>query len=67
MKTNLVELRAKTDKELLDLQAATSRQVREFKFKLAAKQLKDVRDLRVSKKLLARVSTLITERRGQAK
>ena len=67
MKTNLVELRAKTDKELLDLQVATSRQVREFKFKLAAKQLKDVRDLRVSKKLLARVSTLITERRGQAK
>jgi len=55
------ELREKNPAELKKLLASTRELMRELRFSAASKQLKDVRDLREAKKLIARILTLETE------
>ncbi|MEK7619540.1 MAG: 50S ribosomal protein L29 [Patescibacteria group bacterium] len=61
MKTK--ELREKTDKELTDLLSTTSDGIRILRFKVASKEAKNVRDLRKEKKQVARIHTLMAERK----
>jgi ribosomal protein L29 len=55
------ELREKNPAELKKLLAGTRELMRELRFSAASKQLKDVRDLREAKKMIARILTLETE------
>lgn len=61
------ELRQKTSLELKKLLASTREQVRDLRFKVAAKQHKDVRNLRETKRLLARIMTILKERSNKSK
>jgi ribosomal protein L29 len=56
------ELREKTDVELDRLLAEQRDKVRDFRFRLAARQLADVREVRDAKRLIARILTLKTAR-----
>ncbi|MEK7123048.1 MAG: 50S ribosomal protein L29 [Patescibacteria group bacterium] len=58
------ELREKTDKELETLLSDARSAVRQARFKVAFKQLKNVRELRVQKHLIARVLTLLQKRKS---
>jgi ribosomal protein L29 len=53
------ELRMKSEKELTLLLASSREKLRDLKFKAANKQLKDVREIRDVKKLIAQVLTLL--------
>ena len=61
MKTK--ELREKTDAELSRLLAESRGMLRDFRFKEASRQLKDVRDIRERKRMVAQILTLLTERK----
>ena len=61
------ELRQNTIAELHKLLKLTREQIRDLRFKVAAKQYKDVRDLRESKRLLARIITILKEKNEQAR
>jgi ribosomal protein L29 len=56
------ELREKTDVELERMLGEFRGQVRDFRFRLAARQLTDVRDLRDAKRVIARILTEKTAR-----
>lgn len=60
----IVELREKTDKELETLLSDARSAVRQARFKVAFKQLKNVRELRVQKRLIAKVLTLLRMRKS---
>lgn len=53
------ELKAKSEAELHRLLAESREQVRELRFKDASRQLKDVREIREVKKLIAQILTLL--------
>jgi len=57
------ELRKKTEEELLKLLKVQREQMRDFRFSIAAKQHKDVRDLRQIKKDIARLLTVLKEKK----
>jgi len=57
----LKELKKKSINELHKLLAEQREKLRELRFKDAGKQLKNVRDLRVVKKEIARIITLINQ------
>lgn len=59
----LTELREKTDVELDRLLAENRDKVRDLRFKVAARQLSDVRDIREARKLVARILTVKRSRR----
>ena len=59
------ELKIKSEKELQQTLKEEREHLRELKFDLASKKLKKVRELRESKKLIARVLTLMNEKRGE--
>jgi len=61
------ELRQKSEIELQKLLKATREQVRDLRFKIAGKQHKDVRDLRYAKKTVAKIFTVLKERKILAK
>ncbi len=61
------ELREKTDVELDRLLADLRNKTREHRFRIAAKQLTDVRDVRDVKKTIARILTLKRQRKETAK
>ncbi len=52
------ELREKSEKELDRLLAEFRDKVRDMRFKIAARQLSDVRDVREARKVIARILTL---------
>lgn len=56
------ELKVKGDKELAVILGKTRDDLQTFKFKVAARQQKDVREIRVLKKLIAEILTLQKER-----
>jgi len=53
------ELKAKTEKELKQILNESREKLRDLRFKDANKQLKNVREIRVIKKTIAKVLTLI--------
>jgi len=56
------ELKAKTEKELKQFLAESRDKLRDLRFKDANKQLKDVREIRVIKKIIARILTLLSKK-----
>jgi len=59
---DIKELRQKTDKELAELISTLREQLRHFRFEIAADSVKDVREIRESKKTLSRALTIASER-----
>jgi ribosomal protein L29 len=55
---DIKELREKTAVELERLLAQARNRMRELRFKVAAKQLTDVREIRETRKLIAQIMTL---------
>lgn len=61
---NSAELKEKTEKELETLLVDARSAVRHARFKVAFKQLKNVRELRVQKRLIARIVTILRQRKS---
>jgi len=61
MKTK--ELRQKSEKELQTLLAESRDKLREMRFKVAQRQLKKVSDVKQVKREIARIITVLNERR----
>ncbi len=57
------ELKTKSVKDLHELLASVRDKLRDLRFKDANKQLKDVREIRVTRQLIARVLTLINKQK----
>jgi len=53
------ELKSKTEKELKQFLGESRDKLRDLRFKDANKQLKDVREIRIIKKTIAKILTLI--------
>ena len=62
MKIN--EIREKTDVELDRLLADTRNKVRDLRFKVAARQQTDVREIREARKVIAQILTLKRSRKA---
>lgn len=60
---NIKELRIKSEKELTQMLKNEREHLRELRFDLASKKLKKVREARESKKTIARLMTLLQEKR----
>jgi large subunit ribosomal protein L29 len=58
----LKEIRAKGSAELNRLKAELREELRDLRFKVTQRQLKDVRRLREVKREIARVETVLTEK-----
>ena len=55
------ELRQKSELELKRLLAESREKLRDMRFKAAQRQLKKVRDIRVAKKTISRILTILEE------
>ena len=60
----LVELRKKTEKELKSMETNIKEKGRDLRFQLAAGKIKNVREIRLTKKSIARLLTVLTEKRN---
>jgi len=60
---DFADLKNKNLKELQEILAEKRETVRELRFKVSEKQLKDVRNLRETKKVIAQILTLINQKR----
>jgi large subunit ribosomal protein L29 len=56
------EIREKTEKELQSLIKENKKQLKELRFSLANRQLKDTQDIREAKKTVARAETILKEK-----
>ena len=61
----LKELRAKTVKDLNKLLAQHREKLRDLRFSVSAKQLKNIREFREARKLVARIITVIKENQSK--
>ncbi len=61
------ELRAKSTEELKEMLENHAEKLRELNFKLASEQLKNVREVRKVKKIVAQIHTLLKERKEEIK
>lgn len=61
------ELKTKGDKELEAMLNKSREDLENLKFKVASRQMKDVREIRVAKKLISQILTLREERKNQPK
>lgn len=59
---DLKELRKKNDLELDKLLKLKREQLRDLRFKVSSKQHKDVRDIRHTKTVIARILTIVREK-----
>lgn len=59
---DIKELRKKTGEELQKLLKSTQEQLRDLRFRVLAKQHKDVRELRQVKRDVARIKTILKEK-----
>ncbi len=59
---NIKECREKTEQELHKVLKLHREQVRDLRFKVAAKQHKDVRELRDEKRTVAQILTVLKEK-----
>ncbi len=57
------ELSAKNSAELQTLLAATREKLRELRFKDSNKQLKNIREIRATKELVAQILTLLNKQK----
>lgn len=64
---NFKELKTKNDKELAVMFDKAREDLENLKFKVASRQTKDVREIRVVKQLIAQILTLQKERKSQTK
>lgn len=60
------ELKNKSENELHRLLADVRNEIRELRFKDASKQLKDVREIREKRTVVAQVLTLLNSKKGSA-
>lgn len=58
------ELRKKSNEDLRKLLAELREKFRGMRFKVSTRELKTVREVRISKRLIARILTILTERRN---
>lgn len=61
------ELKNKKTAELHQILAASREKLRDLRFKTAAKQLKNVREVRETKKLIAKILTLLNKKDDKLK
>lgn len=61
------EIRAKSTQELKEMYEDLTQKLRDLNFKLASGQLKDVREVRKAKKTIARILTVLKERKEESK
>ncbi|HUT22374.1 MAG TPA: 50S ribosomal protein L29 [Candidatus Bipolaricaulota bacterium] len=59
------ELRAKSDEQLREQYQELTNELRDQNFKLAIDQLKSVRDVRKKKKEIAKIFTILKERKAK--
>ena len=64
---DFAELKNKNVKDLQELLAEKRDELRELKFKVSERQLKDVRNLREVKKVIAQTLTLLNQKRVENK
>lgn len=57
----LKELQKKENKDLLELLSQSRDKLREFRFQVSSKQLKNIREIREEKKTIARILTLLNK------
>ena len=57
------ELRDKTEVELQQLLREHTASVREMRFRTALRELKNVRDIRKSRKMIAQILSILTEKK----
>lgn len=62
MKTKIEELRSRSVEELEKMLAETRGQLQKLYFKVAQRELKNVREIRQKKKEVARILTIIKEK-----
>ena len=62
---DFADLKNKTEKELKELLMEKHQQIRELRFKVHEKQLKNVREIKKTKAVIARILTLINKMYGQ--
>lgn len=58
------ELREKTEQELHTLLKESREAIQSLRFRIAVKELKDVRELREKRQLVSRILTLLKERKS---
>lgn len=59
---DLKELKLKTEKELRQILNESRDKLRDLRFKDANKQLKDIREIRQLRKVIARILTLLSKK-----
>ena len=59
---SIKDFRKKTDKELQKILSTKREQVREMRFSVSNKQLKNIRDLRKARKEIAQILTILKEK-----
>lgn len=64
---DIKELRNKQDSELQKMLAELQEKLRDLKFKVGSEQVKNVREIRVARKTIAQVKTLVKERINKSK
>lgn len=65
MNMKISELRAKSDEQLREQYQELTNELRDQNFKLAIDQLKSVRDVRKKKKEIAKIFTILKERKAK--
>jgi len=58
-----IELRKKTEKELKDMEGTLKEKGRALRFQLAAGKIKNVREIRLTKKSIAQLKTIVHEKK----
>ncbi|MDD4994988.1 MAG: 50S ribosomal protein L29 [Patescibacteria group bacterium] len=59
------ELRKKSKEELRKMLAELREKYRSMRFKVSTRELKTVREVRINKRLIARILTILSERRDE--
>jgi len=60
----ITDIRKKTDADLKKLLAEFTGKVREMRFKIASKELKNHQEMRAVRKDVARIMTILNQRQG---
>ena len=59
----LAELKRKTEKELRDMEKSLKEKGRDLRFQLAAGKIKNVREIRLTRKSIAQILTILQEKK----